>query len=170
VITATAFKRGQILEALLLRLQGILTINGYATDAGLSVHLGRVDVDQFSPFVASGIVCVEAGEETMPEGIRGHGTPAGEIEWILPVQLAGTIAADLTNPLAPAEALLGDMDRAIFGEPDLTLGGLLDVDEGLRYGTGPRVTSREPGSPYVVAEFGLEIRYVVASGNAEAEA
>jgi hypothetical protein len=167
VITATAFKRGQILEALRLRLEGIKKINGYATDAGLSVHLGRVDIDAFSPYLAGGILCLEAGEETMPEGIRGHGTPSGEIEWILPVQLAGTIAADLNNPLAPAEALLGDMDCAIFGEPDQTLGGLLDVDEGLRYGTGPRVTSREPGAPYVVAEFGLEIRYIVTSGNAE---
>jgi hypothetical protein len=166
VITATAFKRGQILEALRLRLEGIKKINGYATDAGLSVHVGRVDVDAFSPYLAGGILCLEAGEETMPDGIRTGATPTEEVLWIMPAQISGTIAADLHNPFGPAEAILGDIDRAIFGEPDLTLGGLLEEDC-LRYGTGPRVTSRESGSPYVVAELGLEIRFIVVAGNAE---
>src|SRR5262245_16886413 len=165
-IAATIFKRGQILDAILARLRDVLKVNGYRTDGGRSVHLGRVDETTFSPYLAGGILMVEPGEETK----LGEGRQQSEIEWNLPVRLVGLIQADPDQPLEPAESLLGDMDRAIFGPEDWTLGGLVDEDVGLTYGPGPRVTTREPASQVVSAEFEIIVKYAVATGAAVAAA
>jgi hypothetical protein len=108
-------KRQLILEALKGRVEAIQVVDGFATDAGLSVLLGeRPMLGPDDPETAIAILVFNSVVKA-----QGHKLFIG-----LPIGLAAIAKADLDAPSVAIEAILGDIKRAVELE-DTTLGGLL---------------------------------------------
>jgi len=136
-------RRQQILEALIARMQEIQIANGYATDAGLAVHIG--DVPLFGADDPTEVIVIVA-QETRPG--------ANRVE-ILPVEFQAVATVALDQPYLAAEAVLSEITRAMEVE-DRTLGGLVkDMT------IGPtRLLAREPGSTTVGVGQLYDLTYV----------
>jgi hypothetical protein len=109
-----ASKRERILELLKVRCQAIKTADGYNTDAGLHVSHGTREITPDDPLPDLAIV-----PGNTPDTVGDADRYLVE----LPVTIGGLTAADLVNPLAPAERLLADLKRAVLLPGDRTLGG-----------------------------------------------
>src|SRR5574341_1196761 len=110
-----ASRRQQILEAFLTLVQVIRTANGFATDAGLTVFLGETPT--LGPDDPDTAIAIVVGEEAP--------TYQGENVFIaLPVGIQALAKPDLDQPWLAAEAVLGDIKKAVE-LADRTLGGLV---------------------------------------------
>lgn len=135
-------RRQLILEALRDRVEVIATAAGYETDAGRAVFVGEApDLGEDDPDQAIALI---VGDEV-------PGSQAENVHTELPINIAALAKADIDQPWLAAEAVLGDIKRAVELE-DRTLGGLVK----LRLQRGPtRTMQREPGS----ATVGIAIQY-----------
>lgn len=110
------YRRKQILEVLLARLQVIHTSHGYATDAGQALYLGETpELGPDDPSEAIAVVVLDDEPRWQGEGLLLR----------LPINIQGLARADLEKPWLTVEAVLGDIKRAIEQE-DRTLGKLVN--------------------------------------------
>lgn len=144
-----AYKRGRILDVLLERLRGIRVELTYQTDAGRNVTLGRSSTATGDDRPSLALI---------PGETRTLVTSGRDILRELPITVEGLMSADRTDPIAPVEAMLGDVKRALFGAEDQTLGGLIIEQDGLQYGEERHVDT-EPGSGIVGGQVDLVVKY-----------
>jgi hypothetical protein len=109
-------RRLRILRALKDKLEQIKTANGFYTNAGDHVALGKfrqgVDLRSSLPQIVLNVTRTT----TVAEGLQIN----------LPVVMQGLIFEDVEDPLAVAELVMADIERALFGGTfDQTLGGLI---------------------------------------------
>jgi hypothetical protein len=154
-MVATPTRRRRILDALKARAQKITIANGYATDAGLRVLIGRqvVSKDDTFPLIAMAVA---------PEPVlRGAGDRA---RLNLDVEFHALATADVDDPLRPVEDLLGDLKRALFRKEDRTLNGAaIDVAY-----VGEGTLEREEGGAIVGVRVRLTADYVEMYGDPSA--
>jgi hypothetical protein len=152
------YKRGRILDALLERLRGIRTELGFETDAGQYVTLGRLSSTTGDPVPRLALI---------PGETR---TLVGNARFVireLPCSIEGLMRADRTDPIAPVEAMFGDVKRALFAPADRTLEGLLVGDsDNLQYGE-ERHLDTEPGSASVAGSVEVIVKYSERFGSPE---
>lgn len=142
-----ATRRKSILEVLVGRLEAIRTSSGFDTDAGAKVYFGEVPaLGESDPDQAIALV---PGVEEPQWQVDGHAMRVR-----LPVHVAAIAKADLAEPHAAIESLIGDIKRAIELE-DRTLGGLISfpMERGV-----VQAMPRESGSTTV----GATLTYLVA--------
>jgi hypothetical protein len=135
-------RRQDILEVFRARLQAIRLTAGFATDAGETVFLGETpELGPDAPEVAIAIVA----DDELPS----H--QAENVASTLPVVIAALAKADLAQPWLAAEAVLGDIKKAVE-LADRTLGGLVPsyIERG-----ATRTMQRDAGSVTV----GVAIEY-----------
>ncbi|MCK9386134.1 MAG: hypothetical protein M0Q15_16105 [Nevskia sp.] len=131
-----------LLTSLVPRLQAILIVNGYATNAGASVLLGpvpRQDGEAF-PFCRLHETSAEA-ESAVPH------RPAAKIR-VNFVAEACTEQAAAASVLATGHQLIGDLKKALFGDLARDLEGAA-IDARLE---GYSVLPPEDGSDIVIAQ------------------
>jgi hypothetical protein len=107
-----------ILQELLARVQDISVVNGYTTDAGLTVFCGETpSLGPDDPLAAIAVVVrKDMVSDQGPDELR-----------TLPIEIQALAKADLNQPQLTVEAVIEDILRAIEAT-DLTLGGLLTRD------------------------------------------
>jgi hypothetical protein len=138
--------RQHILEALKGRVEAIQVVDGFATDAGLSVFLGeRPRLGPDDPEIAIAIVVFD-------DVVKSQGR---KYFIALPVGICALARADLDAPWTSVEAILGDLKKAVELE-DLTLGGLLRAN--FERGS-TRTLDRESGTTTVGAMVTYELQY-----------
>jgi hypothetical protein len=146
-------RRQAILEELLARLQRITRDSGSLTDGGLTVFFGEAPELGADDPVEAVLLVVEPDE------------PAHQQAGLL-INLAVTVyamaRADLEQPYLAAEALLGDIKRAVETE-DRTLGGRLRW-HGLERGI-TRTMPRDDGSVFVGVGVEYRMQYAEGWGN-----
>jgi hypothetical protein len=121
-------------------------VDGFATDAGLSVFLGeRPRLGPDDPETAIAILAFD-------DVVRAQGN---KLFMALPVGICAIAKADLDAPWASVEAVLGDIKTAVE-LPDRTLGGLLRAN--FERGS-TRTIDRETGSTTVGAMVTYELQY-----------
>ena len=154
-------KRLRILRALQVRLARIRQADGYHTDAGYHVALGRyriptgVALEAVLPAIA-----ITVGRTNTPaQGVR--------IQTDLPVIVQAIVAEDYTDALAQAELAVSDIKRALFGPltgpVDETLGGLVAEMEPGEVEPIPR----EEGSPFAGLQVELLLKLTEKRGEPE---
>jgi hypothetical protein len=138
--------RQLILEALKGRVEAIQVVDGFATDAGLSVFLGeRPRLGPDDPEIAIALVVFD-------DVVKSQGR---KYFIALPVGLCAIAKADLDEPWAAIEAVLGDIKTAVELD-DRTLGGLLRMP----FERGQtRTIDRETGSTTVGVMVTYELGY-----------
>jgi hypothetical protein len=113
-------KRLRILRALQAKLQVIKVSNGFWTDAGDHVMLGRFRIGTGGTIQDSlpAITLKFPRAESPAEGAR--------VQYDLPVLIEALVLEDQDDALAEAELVIGDIKRALYGPgADETLGGLI---------------------------------------------
>jgi hypothetical protein len=141
-----AARRREILDAVLARLEAILTADGFVTDAGANVHLG--DAPPFGPDDAREAIVVVVEDDEPKWQADGF-----FIELPLSIQaVVATGGVELGTAYQTAEAILEDIKTAVE-LADRKLGGLL-AWHGLERGS-TRTLQREPGSEFV----GVAVEY-----------
>jgi hypothetical protein len=139
-----ATRRLQILLAVMERLSGIKTSDGYATDAGFTVILGeKVEFSEDDPTHAVGVVVLN-------DDVRYVGE---NVSIMLPIECQAIAKVDINVPWVAAEQILGDIKLAME-QPDRSLGGLIP---GFIKRGSTRVLPRDPGSTTV----GVGVTYLV---------
>jgi hypothetical protein len=145
-------RRQLILEVLRDRVAVITKAAGFDTDAGRTVFVGEAP---------------ELGDDDPDEAIAlivGDESPTYQGENLyteFPINIAALVKADIDQPYLAAEAVLGDIKRAVELE-DRSLGGLVK----LRLQRGPtRTMRREPGSATVGIAIEYRAPHVEAWGN-----
>lgn len=109
-------RRLRILRALKDKLERIKQANGFYTNAGDHIGLGRLRVGTDLRASLPAIVLNVTRTTTVAEGLQVN----------LPVVMQGLIFEDQEDPLAVAEFVMADIERALFGGTfDQTLGGLI---------------------------------------------
>jgi len=142
------------------RLGDIQTANGYYTDAGTRVYLGRVLAD------GSGVPAVSV----MPaEDAEGEVIVDAELyRERVPYEIYGVANADPNNPLEAGYQLGADIRRAIYQARSTdfeVLGGTAVQVE-----PGPTVvTQRDPGSSYSDVVVSLTITHAERFGDPDSE-
>ena len=135
-----------ILKAIQADMQSILPANGYQTDAGTRVYLGKRSQDQSAPHP---FISIFEGEETVS---RELGRDAREV--VLTVLIEGYTKPDQDAPLDSIHELVGDIKQAIgAGMPTLD-----NLATRVVY-RGREVTTPEPGGLWGGVSFTLEISY-----------
>lgn len=141
----------QILDAIVTRAQTITTANGYNTDAGNQVYLGRRN---FTNIEAFPIISISRGPEELLELVGER------MKLAMPVTLEGLIEGDQDNPLTAAEELIADIKMAVCTTSD-RLGGLA-----IRYEfVTSTPTVRDDGANFVGATVETLCTYVEYVGN-----
>ncbi|MCW8918966.1 MAG: hypothetical protein OQL08_09155 [Gammaproteobacteria bacterium] len=125
-------KEQQIIDWIVTRLQGVTVANGYQTDAGLDVGLGRATRDD-------GYHYVIAADDVEPESQQGN-----RVKATMEVVIEGYAPADLGNPSIEGRKVLADAERAIFTGLDNRL-PLKDIGASLAWG-GNSLDYRKDGS------------------------
>lgn len=144
--------REAILAWLVGRLSGILTADGYATNAGQAVHFGDIlELGKDEPDVVIAIVIDD--DEV---GYQGESTQIN-----LPIEFQAVAKVDIDLAALKAEAVLGDVKRAIeiAGRRVAELGHLR-IERGTT-----RVVPREPGSELVAVGVTYVFPYTEPWGN-----
>ncbi len=145
-------RRLQVLSATKTRFQTITVSNGYNTNAGQRVYHGVPHTkDDGDPW----IVMSTPEPADYVEAAQNH----RHVE--MPVMVEAAMKpADPANPLASAELLLGDLEKAIF-LVDRTLGGLAKNVVSNRAGT----RDREDGGELVGAFVEFRVVYTDKYGD-----
>jgi hypothetical protein len=144
--------RQRIIEAFLTRVLAIATADGFDTDAGRTVFLGEApQLGESDPSEA--IALVVGDDQVKYQGVN--------LLIALPISIQALAKADLEQPWLAAEAVLGDIKRAVE-LADRTLGGL--VQRQFERGT-TRALPRVPGSTTVGIVIEYQAPYVEAWGN-----
>jgi hypothetical protein len=125
-------KEQQIIDWIVARLQGVTVANGYQTDAGLDVGLGRATRDD-------GYHYVIAADDAVPESQQGV-----KVKTVMEIVIEGYAPADLTNPSIEGRKVLADAERAIFADQDNRL-PIADIGASLAWG-GNSLDYRKDGS------------------------
>lgn len=140
----------QIVQAIRSRLANISVANGYHTDAGANVCLGRVldeAVDEFPALV------VWLVEPNAPGDTR-----AGNVRRSLPVLVEGYVRVEEDDPLEATLKLARDIKAAVYQLDDLVLvegAGVGDLELGADEHFPP-----DPGSDIATAQVTLSVPYV----------
>lgn len=152
-------KRLRILRAMKTLAEVITVANGYASNAGQHVHLGRLRVGPREDLAAvlPALVLNPGRTETPAQG------RAAQIR--LPVIWQGLVIEDLDDPVAEAEIVVGDVKRALFAPGvDATLGGLaVDLEMG-----EVEPVPREDGSRVMGLQVEALVTYVETRGAPDA--
>lgn len=148
-------KAADIAAAVALRLAGISTANGYATNAGQQVRRNAASLDAD---LLPGINLVE--DEDLVESQRITSRPEGEsgpveIAALLPLSIDAIGPCDPANPAIAGHALVADIKRAIF-DGDLLWGGRATHT---RY-VGRTISPRLEGTSEVGVRVQIQIGYV----------
>jgi len=158
VIVPVEPKRLRILRALKAKLERIQTSNGFETDAGDHIALGRYRV-------AAGVTLQDALPAIAINFGRSN-TPAQgtRIQTDLPVLIHALVLEDQDDALAEAELVVGDIKRALYGPPaDETLGGLVFEMEPGEVEPIPR----EDGSQFAGAQVEVLLKLTEKRGEPE---
>ncbi|WP_042886357.1 hypothetical protein [Cupriavidus necator] len=138
-----------ILLALKERLQSIRTADGYATDIGARVYLGReFGNDEQDPVPLSSL---HDGSGESKDATRPH---AGTNTWARSFVIEGFDTCDPDNPLIKAHAMIADIKRAVFKD-----GGLDGRVMNLRI-VGDRAMPRGAGTKTVCAQVLGVVEYL----------
>jgi len=138
----------RIIDALVTRVANILRADGYETDAGARVYIGRERVqteDLPCVVVLAGPISPSGAEQT------DHGRT-----WQRTISIQAMSEADPRNPGDVGERLLSDLHKAILGAGDETLGGL--AAGGLEVQT-MEVAQVDPGGTVVAAALDMVVTY-----------
>lgn len=152
-------KRLRILRALKALLEQIKESNGFATNAGDHVALGRYRIGAgVNLHEALPAISVTFGRTTTPaQGAR--------VQTDLPVIIAALVREDQDEALAQAELVVGDIKRALYGPTiDDALGGLINRMEPGEVEPVPR----EEGSQFAGAQVELLLKLTEKRGDPEA--
>lgn len=125
-------KEQLIVDWIVARLEQVTQANGYLTDAGLNVGLGRAKRDD-------GYHYVIAADDVEPASQQGT-----RIKAVMEIVIEGYAPADLENPRAEGGKVLADAERAIFAELDNRL-PIKDLGAALAWG-GNSLDYRKDGS------------------------
>jgi len=137
--------RQAILTEVLRRVAEIAVVNGYQTDAGMTVFAG--DLPALGPDDPDAAIALMVRNDQAVE-TGGYGEQEDGITvTVLPIELQAVVKADSTQPWVSVEAVLADIRQAVETS-DRSLGGLLTLP--LKRG-GMRAFHREPGSTVVGA-------------------
>lgn len=132
------------------RLQQIATANGYRTEAGSSVFLGRTMVGADE---APAITITQDDEQDAEVAVN-----ASLVRKTIPYIVEGIIAADPSNPYTEGFRLLADMDQAIFSAGVIADERLAGTAVDVQY-TGSQVQQAEDGSAHCIARVSLAITH-----------
>ncbi|MNS90006.1 hypothetical protein D3C72_1240400 [compost metagenome] len=139
----------EILQAIKARLATIRTADGYATDIGARVYLGReFGNDEQDPVPLASLH--DGGGETKGD-MRPH---AGTNSCVRSFVVEAFDTCDSDNPLIKAHALIADIKRAVFKD-----GGLGGLVMNLRI-VGDRPMPRAAGSKTVCAQVLGAVEYL----------
>jgi hypothetical protein len=156
-------KREQILEAIIQRLQLILQENGYRTDLGAHILVGRMP--RFGEDDPDQVIAV------LPKEDQVGTVQLQKIPVLWPIDIALLLAPDsLEEPWPTVEAGLQDVKRAIEDSDDRTFGGLLRGGQGNPGGPVRGTTEsfpRHSGSEVVGALITYGFPYTEVYGNPE---
>lgn len=110
-------KAYDLISSLKPRLQAIRTVNGYATEAGQSVLMGPVPQQPGETYPFCRLHEVDAAPEA---NVPNRPTARMRVQFV-----AECLAeqADATQILATGHTLVGDMKKALFGDPGRDLEG-----------------------------------------------
>jgi hypothetical protein len=125
-------KEQQIVDWIITRLQGVTVANGYQTDAGLDVGLGRATRDD-------GYHYVIAADDAQPESQQGV-----KVKAVMEITIEGYATADPANPSVEGRKVLADAERAIFAGLDNRL-PISEIGASLEWG-GNSLDYRKDGS------------------------
>lgn len=138
-----------IAQRLTARLQAITQANGYRTDLGLCVYRGRLAIDEDTP---QSVTVAELDEAALQK----PGRRSALCKLTQRYAIEALSLCDPDHPNDTAHDLIHDMQRAIFGPLDPSLGGAA-MD--LRYLTR-RINPRDFGTTRVLAAIEIEVDYV----------
>lgn len=141
----------QILDALVARCQNITIANGYNTNAGQRVFLGRRSFMSRESFPS---VCVIRGTDSVKE------RTVERVKLLLPVTVEGLLAQDTTDVGSDEEELLADLKQAVL-TTDIRLGGLAIKTEYV----GSGLLQRDDAATYIGVELTLEVTYIEFLGD-----
>ena len=99
-------KEQQIVDWIVSRLKSVTIENGYQTNAGLSVGLGRATRDDGEHYVI-------AAEDSEPEAQQGS-----KVKLAMEITIEGYAEADDASPGTAIRKVLTDAERAIFTDID----------------------------------------------------
>jgi hypothetical protein len=135
-------RRLTILETLRSRVQAIRTGADFDTNAGQLTFVG--DALELGPDDPDEAIAIIAGDE-VPQHVGEN------VQSILPINIVALAKADVSDPYLAAEAVIGDIKRAVE-LPDRFLGGASRwyLERGIT-----RIVPREPGTTTV----GVAIEY-----------
>lgn len=140
-------KASSMAQMIVTRLATINIANGYATDIGVRVFRGRMNL---VPEELPCVILVE-GEDTVQD------TKKTEVKVRQNYIIEGHDECDPSNPNDKAHLILADLKRAIFGV-DPTFGGEVRPSE-LQY-AGRQISVREDGTALVAASISINITFV----------
>jgi hypothetical protein len=155
--------RQQIIAALMVRAKLILTMNGYQTDAGLTVHHGYRRPAKGDTYPRIGM---ETGPLPDPESQDDTIVRRG---W--PVTFLGQalVSPDDADSLDAAEDLIADLKKALFDESDRRLGTVLLPNKNVgnvEYG-GEGTVDREDGGHVVECWVTCSVTFTETYGDPE---
>lgn len=135
-------KAYNLIASLVPRLQNVLIANGYATNAGASVAFGpipRMDGEAI-PFIR----LLETGGELEAE-IRNRASGKLRVSFVAEAYAEQSTASSL---MSTGHALVGDLKKALFGDPGRDLNGSA-IEARLE---GYSIVPPEDGSDVVIAQ------------------
>ncbi|MCK2095229.1 hypothetical protein [Thauera aromatica] len=138
-----------IAQRLTARLQAITQANGYRSNLGQHVYRGRLAIDEDTP---ASVTIAELDED----GTQKPGRRSALCKLTQRYALEALAHCDPDHPNDAAHDLIHDIQRAIFGPLDPTLGG---AAADLRYLTR-RINPRDFGTTRVLASVEIEVDYV----------
>ena len=135
-----ATRRQDIITELIDRVSAITKTNGFSTNAGRNVYVGEiVKLGENEP--DSAIAIVIGNETVIGQRVK--------VIYDLDIEIQALVKAQLDQPWALAEVMIGDIKKAVELE-DRMLGGAVNGNgqSGLER-SGVEVINREPGSNQV---------------------
>lgn len=144
-------KANDIAAAVATRLQGIAVASGFATDAGLYVHRGKLGLDADH---LPAITVIEPEDNIETQRIDDRTAWDGPIDTnvLLPIIIEATGPCDADDPNVAGHALVADIKRAVF-RGDLTWGGRATHT---RY-IGRTIAPRQDGTSLVTVTVQIHI-------------
>lgn len=131
-----------LITSLVPRLQAMSIANGYATNAGASVLLGPVPRGESESYPFTRLHEMDAAAESI---LPHRPTAKLRVQFMAEAFAKESTAANL---YATGHALVGDLKKAMFGDPASDFNGLV-LDARLE---GYRILPPEDGSDVVVAQ------------------
>lgn len=136
------------------RLQAVLIANGFQTNMGQRVYLGKLAIeDQHVPCVS----VVEGIDNVNPSDSRKNPTALVKQQYAL----VGYAVCDPDHPNETAHKIIRDIKRAIFKGSNSDFGGKVST---VRY-IGRNIGPRADGAAVVQAVVEIEVAYVEDLGN-----